>query len=288
MVSSDAKPPCRTVFDIHVHSAPCLFPRRAGDVETVEEYERAGFAGCVLKGHFEPTVGRAAAAGVGRALDVVGGIVLNEAVGGLNPHAVATALALGARVVWMPTLDSRAHRRAGLPVSHLAEPGSPGRSGLAVPPQDRSTEEVVRRILALIAEADAVVATGHLAGDEASWLVRAARQAGAGRILLTHPSFTVPGLTASATRELVELGAFAEITAYQLLHQPGWDAARLAALVRELPADRCVLSSDGGQLDSPPAPDALARLVDALAQEGLDRKALDAMCSEIPARLVSA
>jgi Family of unknown function (DUF6282) len=284
MVASDAKCPCPAVFDLHVHSAPCLLPRRAGDVQTVEEYERAGFAGCVLKGHFEPTVGRAAAAARSRALHVLGGIVLNQAVGGLNPVAVETSLGLGARIVWMPTLDARAHREAGLPVL----PSARTSQGLAVPPSDRGTEADVRRILGLVAEADAVVATGHLSAEEAAWLVRAARKEGVRRILLTHPSFTVPALSASATRELLDFGAFAEVTAYQLLHQSGWDAARLAAFLRALPAERCILTSDAGQPNSPAAPEAMALLLEVLGAEGLDPGALKAMCSEIPARLVAA
>ena len=272
------------MFDLHVHTAPCLLPRRAGDVETVDEYQRAGFAGCVLKGHFEPTVGRAAAAARGRPLDVLGGIVLNEPVGGLNPSAVETSLGLGARIVWMPTFDARAHREAGLPVL----PSASANQGLAVPPSDPGSEAAVRRILALVAEADAVVATGHLSPEEAAWLVRAARDEGARRILLTHPSFTVPALSASATKELLDLGAFAEVTAYQLLHQSDWDAARLAAFLRALPAERCILSSDAGQPNSPAAPEAIALLLDVLVAEGLDAGALEAMCSEIPARLVRA
>jgi hypothetical protein len=60
----------------------------------------------------------------------------------------------------------------------------------------------------------------------------------------------------------------------------------LAAAVRAAGTDRVVLSSDAGQPDSPPAPEALQLLVDALAPEGIDRKALEAMASDIPRALV--
>lgn len=272
------------VFDLHVHSAPCLLPRRADDVQTVDDYERAGFSGCVLKGHFEPTAGRAAAAGSGRALNVLGGLVLNHAAGGLSPTAVEAALGLGARIVWMPTFDAHAHREAGLPPAPIGAP-SPG---LSIPPADGRAEEVVRRILALVADADAVIATGHLSAEEAGWLVRAAREEGAHRVLATHASFTLPGLSTPAAAELAELGAVLEVTAYQLLHQQDMDAARLADFVRGLPPERCVLSSDAGQPDSPPGPEALALLAEALVSEGLDRAAVEAMCSEVPTLLVRA
>lgn len=270
------------MFDLHVHTAPCVIPRIAGDAETVAWYERAGFAGCVLKGHCEPTVGRAAAAAVGRRMAVFGGIVLNHAVGGVNPAAVEAALMLGARVVWMPTLDAQGHLDARLPRPPLAQ----GATGIAIPPVEPRNEEAVRRVLALVADADAVLATGHLSGPEVGWLVRAARDSGIGRVLVTHGTFTVPSLAPEALRELVEVGAYIEITAYQLFHQPGCSAAQLATAATAVGLDRVVLSSDAGQPDSPSAPEALRQLVDALAAEGLDHMALEAMASEIPQALV--
>ncbi|MBX6769328.1 MAG: hypothetical protein IRY90_19620, partial [Actinomadura rubrobrunea] len=69
-----------------------------------------------------------------------------------------------------------------------------------------------------------------------------------------------------------------------LLHQPGCTAAALAAVARAA-ADRLVLSSDAGQPDSPPPPQALRRLVDELAGQGLDPGALEAAASTVPARL---
>jgi hypothetical protein len=145
----------------------------------------------------------------------------------------------------------------------------------------------VRRIVALIAEHDAVLATGHLSAAEIGWLLPVARAGGVDRLLMTHPGYTVPAMSAAAAAELASLGAFAEVTAYQLLHQPGCDAARLAAFVRTVGCDRIILSSDAGQPDSPAPPQALAMLVDALAGQGLDRSALVACASEAPDRLVT-
>ena len=272
------------VFDLHVHSAPCVFPRIADDVQTAEWYERAGFDGCVLKGHYESTVGRALAASSGRRVRVYGGVVLNHPAGGLNPCAVDAALSLGARVVWMPTLDAQGHHDAG-----LARPrGTADNAAIAIPPRDPRNEGAVRRILASVAEARAVLATGHLSGSEVGWLVRTAtREFGIRRVVVTHPTFTVPGLSIRALRELAELGAHIEITAFQLLHQPGCDAARLAAAIRSAGVSKVVLTSDAGQPDSPPAPDALLQLVDALKGQRLDGKALEVMASDIPAALVS-
>jgi hypothetical protein len=275
------------MFDLHVHSAPCVMPRLADDVQTVTWYEEAGFSGCVLKGHCEPTVGRAVAAGAGRRIAVYGGVVLNHVVGGLNPSAVDAALRMGARVVWFPTVDARAHHEAGLNHPSSCAPSVAAGPTYATPPVDPTTETPVRAILDLAADADAVLATGHVSSAETAWLVTEASKRGVNRLLLTHPSFTVPAMSASEVRQLCELGAVAEVTAYQLLHQPDADAAALAAFIRDVGYEHCVLSSDAGQPTSPPGPDALRHLVERLAAEGLDRGALRAMAADRPQLLVA-
>src|SRR5579859_6238972 len=105
-------------YDLHVHSAPCLYPRLADDLTVTEAAQAAGLRGLVLKSHHEPTVGRAYILNqVFRRespdpLTVYGSITLNAAVGGVNPVAVEAALRTGARMVWMPTVDSQAHAAA--------------------------------------------------------------------------------------------------------------------------------------------------------------------------------
>jgi hypothetical protein len=274
------------VFDLHVHTAPDVQARLLDDREAVAAYERAGFSGCVLKGHYDATAGRAHAAGRGSPVRVYGALALNGHVGGLNPTAVAAALAMGARVIWMPTADAHTQEVAGLPRLSRTQPRIT-EATYAIPPVDPATEDAVRRIVALVAEADAVLATGHLSTPEIAWLLPIARAGGVRRLMLTHPSWTVPAMPAREASELAGEDALAEITAFQLLHQPGCTAAVLAEFARTVGLERIVLSSDAGQPDSPPPPDALAQLVEALAGEGLDRGALAACASELPERLVT-
>lgn len=283
-----AGPRCqrRPVFDLHVHAAPDITERRADDHDVVAGYAAAGFSGCVLKAHYESTVGRAAAAGRGRALRVFGGIALNQHVGGVNPAAVAACLDSGGRVVWMPTADADGQRAAGLPSLCSSRPGLPAHS-YAVPPADWAAADAARAVCAMVAEADAVLATGHLSTAEAGWLVDTALACGVRRLLLTHPGYTVPDMEPAHAAELAGRGALVEITAYQLLHQPGCGPERLAAYAAEVGLGNVVLSSDAGQPDSPPPAEALELLIDALAGQGLDRGALRACASQIPEELVA-
>lgn len=277
------------MFDLHVHAAPDVTPRRADDIGVAAAYAEAGFTGCVLKAHYESTVGRAAAAarGSGGALRVYGGVALNQHVGGVNPAAVAACLQAGGRVVWLPTADAHTQRAAGLPSLCGVRTDVSARS-YGIPPHDPAAADDVRRICAMVADADAVLATGHLSTAEVRWLLPVARAAGVRRLLLTHPGYTVPGTPAAEAAELTEcFGACAEITTFQLLHQPGKTAAHLAEYAARVGLDRVVLSSDAGQPDSPSPPEALELLVDSLAREGLDPGALRACAAEHPEALVT-
>lgn len=271
------------MFDCHVHAAPDVIDRLGDDLDTVDTYERAGASGFVLKGHYESTVGRAHDLARQSGLSVVGGVALNQTAGGVNPASVAAALEAGGRVVWMPTADAHTQERAGLPrLCDLDE--RLDRAVFAVPPVEPAAEAPAELVLALIADHDAVLATGHLSGAECAWLLARARHYGIRRVLLTHPSYTVPGLDAGTVAELAESGAFVEITAYQLLHQPGCTPQMLAEVARAA-GPRLVLSSDAGQPNSPPPPQALHQLIDELAAHGVDRGLLEAGASSVPAEL---
>src|SRR3954465_1185727 len=98
-------------YDTPIHVAPDVMERRIDDVDLARRFADVGLAGFVLKSHYVPTAERAQ---VGRkvvpGVRAVGGIRLNGSVGGLNPSAVEIAGRQDARVVWMPTVDSRNHR----------------------------------------------------------------------------------------------------------------------------------------------------------------------------------
>ncbi|MCH8627377.1 DUF6282 family protein [Arsenicicoccus piscis] len=160
-------------------------------------------------------------------LDVIGGIALNQHTGGVNPATVRSALASGGRVVWFPTADSHTQAAACLPRLSDQDARLP-RTTYAVPPVDRTLDAThrARLVLDLIADYDALLCTGHVSLDECRWLLDEAQTRGIGRFLLTHPSYTVPDMPLALIESLAERGAQVEITAYQLLHQPGMTPAQ--------------------------------------------------------------
>ncbi len=168
-----------------------------------------GHAGVLLKSHTEPTAQLARI--VADAVDgiaVFGGVCCDHEIGGLNPAAVETALALGGRVVWLPTLASRQDVVNGV----AAQLGIPG-PGLVVIDDDGEILPVVREIAALCREHDAVLATGHISAAEHFAIARAFGSDQ--RVLVTHAleDMVGPHLSVAELVELADLGAWIELCA---------------------------------------------------------------------------
>src|SRR5690348_14021603 len=110
----DDAPSLAGVIDIHAHTAPetsmMNFKRAWDAIEAAQIARISGMRGIVLKEHYTETASWAyLASRIVPGVEVFGGIVLNKAVGGMNPVAVeAMALSRGGlgRVVYMPTVDA--------------------------------------------------------------------------------------------------------------------------------------------------------------------------------------
>ena len=74
-------------FDTHIHSSPDVLPRKFDDLDLIKRAVDAGMSGFVLKSHYICTADRATLLRqLFPGVRVFGGIVLNNSVGGLNPH----------------------------------------------------------------------------------------------------------------------------------------------------------------------------------------------------------
>ncbi|GAA2605980.1 DUF6282 family protein [Paractinoplanes durhamensis] len=267
-------------YDTHVHIAPDVMERRIDDLTLAARFAEVGLAGFVIKSHYLTTAERAS---VVRAAvpgtDVLGAITLNGSMGGMNPAAVEIAGRLGARIVWMPTVDSRNQRSstaADLPGSKPAMWGALQADlhaqGIVpdvveVVDADGSVLEKVRQVLRVIARHDLVLATGHLSAPEILAVVRAAREEGVRRVVVTHPEFTSQRLTVAQQQELAAEGALLErcfTTPYT--GKVSWDD--LFANIRAVGVEHSVLSSDLGQPFNPPVEDGLALFADRLLEAG--------------------
>lgn len=258
-------------------------------IGAAREAAASGHAAVVLKAHDHPTA--ALAHVVDEAVDgvrVFGGICCDREVGGVNPGAVETALRLGAKVVWLPTLTSQQDVDNGVAAQlGLPSPGirvtqdASGRDG-----EEQLLPET-RAVLDLVTQFDAILATGHVSAAEHFAVARAFGRRG--RLLVTHATEELagPNLSVAECVALADLGAVIELCALTCI---GALATRtvgeVAVTIQAVGAARCTLATDYGQKANPHPSAGLTGFVDALWAEGASEEDLRLMACTNPARLL--
>jgi hypothetical protein len=270
--SARARELVRGAYDLHVHVEPDLAKRRIDDLGLARRFGELGLAGFVLKSHYAPTAERAA---VVRAavpgVDALGAITLNAGVGGLNAQAVEIAAREGARIVWLPTVDSENEaseegpKPAKQPVWRKIQDEFQA-AGVAAEPV-RLTTGGLAKVLDVVARHDLVLATGHLGRAEIHTAVDAARSAGVTHVVVTHPDYPTQGVPVEEQRSLAEHGAVLE-RCFAPIHtgKVSWEQTFVA--IRATGPDHNVLSTDLGQVTNPPVEDGLALMADRLLDAG--------------------
>ena len=273
------------VIDMHVHTAPDLIRRTYNDLELTDAAVRVGARAIVIKGHRCPTVARAALCNAynrmthgGNSFVMYGGLVLNREVGGLNVQAVSTALDMGAKVIWLPTVDAENEYRKR------------GKTGGIKMTDDRGVLlPELRGIFTLIKEYDAVLATGHISPDEARCVVDGARNLGVRKIVVTHPEYWVVDMSIEQQKELVlDYDAVMERCFRQPLKDGRWvsNAACNLKAIRQVGTGNTILSTDCGNPANPPWEEAMRQYLQFMAENGLSREALTDMTQKLPAQLL--
>jgi len=217
---------------------------------------------------------------------VLGGLVLNAtAAGGINPEAVRTALTVGGRVFWLPTVSAENHQafvKAG--ASELLR--NLTSTNVAVPVvRDGRTVPELDSVLRLLAEADAVLATGHISPAESEAVIARAQEMGVNRIVVTHPELQLVSMPVEVQRRLAARGVMFERCYINLLHD-GRTAADILAVAREVGVGSTILATDLGQADNPPGPEGLGIFHGLLAEAGMTDSEWDLMARKNPARLL--
>jgi hypothetical protein len=283
--------PAAGVIDMHVHPAPDVFGRALTDIEMATVARRKGMRGIVLKNHVVPTADRAAIAmDAVPGIEIWGGIVLNNAVGGINAAAVEWMHRMSGgrgKIVWLPTFDSDKH------IKTLVDKA---KSGLVVAPNGQVTAPM-EEILRIIARENLVLATGHVHAEEVVAVTRRAKELGVKSILVTHGLTNIPGLSWDQAKEVAALGGMIEICYLQFMTGPDaqyawmkhWNqvaTTQVLMALKEVGADALVLSTDLGQQGMMMPPDGIENAVAALRGAGVAQADIDKMMKRNPARLL--
>ena len=231
--------------DIHIHPAPDPYQRRLGDMlELAMEACQAGMAAAVFKCHHFPTspmvamvqrvINQWAGEHGKQSLDVFGGVVLNYAVGGLNPEAVIASSRIGGKVVWPPNVDSRHQRKLeGL------------EGGIDLLDENDNPLPLMKEILSLMAEGDQVLAMSAISTKERFILIDEAKKMGIKRMEVVHPNQPNSKMTIAQMKIAAEKGAYIGLYCHAFDYpQFSWDEFMDAYKV--VGADHIVIGTDQG------------------------------------------
>ena len=298
--SDDARALVVGAYDLHVHVAPDVPRRSVDDVTLAREFAEAGLAGFGLKSHYTSTAERAkVVSALEPRVEAIGTLTLNQAVGGMNALAVEIAAREGARIVWMPTVDSlaetagRTEPKPGDKVPQWARLQHELRElGLGIEPVHVTDPEgrvlpETRDVLRTIARHGLILATGHLARDDTFALVEAAFEEGVAQVVVTHPEFTCQNFSIEDQVALAERGCLLE----RCLTTP-WSGKttweHVFDGVRAVGLERTIFSSDLGNPEYPAVVDGLALWADRLLYAGFDEDEVREMIVSRSRRLVRA
>jgi hypothetical protein len=278
--------------DVHVHSEPDLFPRIADDVGVARHAASLGLRAFSLKCHSERTTSRAyMTMQQVPGIQVIGGIVLNRAVGGINPAAVDAALQFGAKHVWMPTVDAAFHAKTfgstGVYDKQESTAADATDTGIEIFDADDKPIDGLIDVLDLVASHNAILSTCHLSVPEIVRLVALAKQRKVEKIMITHPFFKVPNLDLDTLTELVGQGAYAEFGYCTV--SPMWNHAPLTRVVdaiKSLGPERCIMMSDTGQRHNPMPAEALRIFAQSVYESGVSEDGVQRMIRTNPLDLL--
>jgi len=243
--------------DMHCHSGPSVMARDVNHIEAMQEASAAGFRAMLIKDHYysatpitemlNQTYGHLN-------VTMFSGVPLNNALGGFNKHAVDHGIALGAKLVWLPTFSSKNHCesrygiKAGFP--HTKKKLLPIDQLTPIDANGKVKDEV-KEILDLIAQNDVILAGGHCHISEIFPVFEEAKKRGVKRLLVNHPSFIVDA-SYDDIRELVSMGAYIEHSLCMFIpvarrKRDPFPPEDLDKLIKAGTVARTILASDLGQ-----------------------------------------
>ncbi len=274
-------------IDLHIHSAPDIYPRILNDVELALHAKEMGMKAIVIKNHFVTTADRAQVASEVADFPVFGGVALNQTVGGINVHAVDVALKLGAKIVWLPTLHAQKFLQNKSHVANLAGELGEDLQGIHLLNEDGALKQELYSIFKLIAAKDAILATGHVTIEEARVVVQEAAAAGVKKIVVTHPLASFVNYSVTEMKEILDLGAtYLEHVFNDTTRQVGHPITIQALYegISKIGADHCIMSTDSGQWLNPVPVQQMGIYIQDMLKLGLSEKDIRTMVKDNPAR----
>ena len=275
-------------IDMHIHIDPeSRLKRRQDSLQLAYTARDTGLRAIVLKNREYGTVALARLVQeLVPELLTFGSFTMDNEAGGLNPGAVLAWVRMGAKVVWMPTATAANSKGKVLRSRGLDLPGE----GQTVLDSKGKLKPEVKEILKILNDNDVVLGTGHLAPQEVFVLVEEALKTGIKKVVVTHvlqDQLIDKILTNQEIVSLARAGAFIEYSYWTCQNNiytvaPGV----LTESIKLVGAEHCIMTTDFGQIDNPPAPEGMKSFIRAMLQGGIAEKEIDIMVKKNPARLL--
>ncbi|HHV79539.1 MAG TPA: hypothetical protein GXX40_08030 [Firmicutes bacterium] len=280
-------------LDLHQHLGPSVLPRDLDVAEATIEAQEAGLKAITAKDHHVPTM--ALADLVQKhfvkkpGFKVFSGIALNNHIGGLNLEALETAINMGARFVWMPTVSTENHHikhtKGGLKFPTAKKVSAVQHEYIPLVKEDGSPTDDVLRVLEFVAQYQQVVlSTGHGNAQEVDAIVKAAAGLGVKHIIVNHPAYMI-GATIEQMKAWAKLGAYLEIgaaTSDPASKFCAVDMSTTLRIIREVGVDHIIMNSDCGQLGNIRPVAAIKHFSRLLLDNGVTVRELETMLKTNP------
>jgi hypothetical protein len=282
-------------IDLHVHIGPDDSPRYYDSIDLAREASARHMKAIVIKDHLASTASKAVlSTKVSPSAVIFGALALNETVGGLNPRSVVSAIRTGAKVIWMPTVDAFhciKKAKEGHWIKEYVDKKEFGYPVKGIPlltqnPERLRSEAV--EILEICKRHDVILSTGHVGPEECLALARKAADLNFSKLIVCHPNAWLEDFPPSLLKSLTDLGATLELTfgACSPLHGR-LDPHAISAIIRHVGPERCVLSTDYGQVECASPPEGLRIFCVLMSKCGISDEEIVMMTRENPARLLN-
>ena len=272
------------IIDLHIHSAPDIRQRKLDDLQLMEAAVERGVRAIVIKSHMVPTADRATLVNKIRQekypnsdFQMFGSLVMNLAVGGINPWAVEASIKLGAKEIFLPTMTAENHCKKENKEHYVSVV------------KNRKIVEPLKDVFNLVRDYDVALGTGHISPSEIFTVVEAARDAGVKKIIVTHPEFHIVGMSLEEEARIVK---DYDVLLEKVYAQPiggGVYKKNLpdnVAHMKEIGCEHFIVSTDGGQMQNPEWYNTIAEYIDYLYDSGFSQEEIDVMTKKNPGKML--
>lgn len=284
-------------IDLHCHSGPSVMPRYFDHYEAMQEASEAGVRALLIKDHYYSATPVTSLLNkhFGHHLKVklLSGVPLNNQTGGLNVYAVEHGIALGARLVWMPTFTSANH------IAHHKKEGDDFQfprakkkmlapKALTVVDDKGALLPEVLPILDMVAEHDVVLSSGHLHITEIWPLFEEAKRRGVKRLLCNHPTYVIDATVEDLTT-LAQMGVYIEHSMCMFAENSKfrfYEPETLKSLIEAGTVEQTILGSDLGQVGNPRLVDGFRSVIEICLDLGYSEAQVRKMVSQNAAALI--